>query len=68
MRIKVKEVLYELSNFDVTIWDRKIHDIDEMPNVDSVEEVSPFPNNDKKISKNEKAMLCEIWSCFKSVS
>lgn len=55
-----RDIPYEQSNFDITIWDRKFHDIDELPYIDQVEEVSIFSNENNKISKNDKAMLWHV--------
>ncbi|XP_043481291.1 uncharacterized protein LOC122510587 [Leptopilina heterotoma] len=42
---KTNKAPYEQSNFDVTIWDRKLHDIDELSIIELPEEESLLLNN-----------------------
>lgn len=53
---KVNEVPYEQSNFHVTIWDRKFHDIEELPVIMPSEDENFLINNTKTKVQN-KALL-----------
>lgn len=54
------EFIYENSNFDTSIWDRKFHDTDELPIVELSEKESPFDEKYKSFAKNKKAMLWHV--------
>ena len=72
---KAKSVPYEQSNFDVTIWDREIHEVDELALTDLTDEETPFSKAYSKFSKIKKkkkqpstAMVCKIRSCVCRIS
>ena len=45
------------SNFDTTIWDREIHEVDEMPLTVLTDEATPLSKFKNKFSKDNQAML-----------
>lgn len=55
-----RKIIYEHSNFDTTIWDRKISDVDELPLIEISENESPFNEKYNKFTKNKKAMLWHV--------
>lgn len=55
-----KKLIYENSNFDTSIWDRKFHDIDELPIIEMPDKESPFDTKYKLFVKNNKAMLWHV--------
>lgn len=55
-----KKISYENSNFDTTIWDRKISDINELPIIELSDSESPFNKNYYKFIKNNKAMIWHV--------
>lgn len=52
-----KQILYELSNFDTTIWVRNFQNINELPTVDLNNDEIPTSNNYNKLMKNNRVML-----------
>ena len=52
-----KKVPYIHSNFDTTIWDREIHEIDEMPLTVLTDDVMSLSQSQNKFLKNNHAML-----------
>ena len=57
---KTKKAHYEYSNFDSTIWDREIRDVDEMPYTVLNEKETPLSIVNKKFNKKNKAMLWHV--------
>ena len=39
---KIKDAPYMQSNFDITIWDREVHEVDEMPLTELTDEETPY--------------------------
>ena len=60
--------VYEFSKFDTTIWDRKFHDVDELPEIEIEENESPFSDKYGKFKKNNNALLWHVRMGHASVS
>ena len=54
---KFKNEHYIHSNFDTTIWDREIHEVDEMPLTDLTDEATPLSKSKNKFLKDNQAMF-----------
>lgn len=52
--------IYEHSIFDTTVWDRKFHDIDELPIIEVTSNESPFDIKYNEFIRNNKAMLWHV--------
>ena len=48
---KITTPVYEFSKFDATIWDRKFHDADELPEIEIEENESPFSVSTENLNK-----------------
>ena len=52
--------VYENSKFDTTMWDRKFHDVDELPITIISDKEFPFTDKYKKFKKNNYALLWHV--------